>query len=203
MRNLTLAIAAAFLFVSAQATANPKTPSGDQLVKMASPQWVGKELKRSTTHSRNHYGQTRSGLKSQAAASDKPKSSFADKKTAIKATRKLIQANSKEIAQWLKTAKPGTVKAIGTQTKKPLAGVNMGQGKLGTAATPGGMTIPAYGARVVLQRDPKSKLGFRIKNAYPVVARSTPKQLKTFRSTPPGRMGSQFRRVAPPPRLPR
>lgn len=203
MKTLSLAFATALLLASAPVHADYATPTGDQIAKMARAQWVGKELARASQHSKLHAGQSANKLRAAADQSGKIKSSFTDKKTAVKATQHVIQAERAKIAKWLASSKgkPTSRLTLGTQSKSPLGGVNMGKGRLGAATLPGGKSIPSYGARVVLQRDPKSKLGFRIQNAYPVVARSTRNQLKTFRGTPAGQIGSQFRRVMPP--LPR
>ncbi|WP_425091062.1 RNase A-like domain-containing protein [Tropicimonas sp. S265A] len=202
MKTIYTLATVALLAATASAAADYATPNAAQISKMARAQWVGKELSRVATHSKTHIGQSKSTLKSAANQSGKIKSSFTDKKAAVRATQNIIRGESKQIAQWLRSSKgkPGSRLTLGTQGSRPLQGINAGGGRIGTAAVPGGRPIPSYGARVVLQRDPKSKLGFRIHNAYPVVARSTAKQLKTFRGTPAGRIGGEFRRVMPPPR---
>jgi hypothetical protein len=199
--SLRTAIAAALVLATSPLHAASAPLTADQIAKMASPQWVGKELARKTQHSKTHAAQSAAKLRAAADASGNIKSSFTDKNRAVKATRQIIHVERETIAKWLKSSQGKAFSRItlGTQTKSPLGGVNRGKGQIGTATLPGGTSVPSFGARVVLQRDPKSKLGFRIHNAYPIIARSTANQLKTFRGTPAGQISNQFRRVMPPP----
>ncbi|MBW4985155.1 hypothetical protein KZZ07_21665 [Mameliella sp. CS4] len=161
-------------------------------------------------HAGNHVSRSPSQLlaaaRAQAANSrsgEGLKSSYANARIARQTTQQILTQNGARIDKWLSRSRGGPNARLtlgdGNGTRA-LEGLNRGQGRLGTAVTNTGRSIPAFGAKVVIQRNATSPRGYRIQNSYPTVARSFPNQLRTFRGTSAGQVRSQFgaaARVAP------
>jgi hypothetical protein len=162
-------------------------------------QWVNQQLQ---GHAAGHIARSPSQLlaaaRAQAAGSrsgEGLKSSYASSHIARQTTQQILRQNSARIDGWLARSRGGANArlALGNGNgARALEGLNRGQGQLGTAVTNTGRSIPAFGGRVVIQRDATSPRGYRIQNSYPTVARSFPNQLRTFRGTSAGQVRSQF-----------
>ena len=162
-------------------------------------QWVNQQLH---GHAGGHIARSPSQLlaaaRAQAAGSrsgEGLKSSYANARIARQTTQQILRQNGARIDGWLARSRggPNARLALGNGNgTRALEGLNRGQGRLGTAVTNTGRSIPAFGGRVVIQRDATSPRGYRIQNSYPTVARSFPNQLRTFRGTSAGQVRSQF-----------
>lgn len=190
-RTILAAAMAALLAAQAPAEANGTGNLGN---------WVKQQLQ---GHAGAHIGRSPSQLATAARAvgNEGVKSSYANAHIARQTTVQLIRKNRAQVDRWLtrNAGKPNSRLVLGNGTQT-LGGLNRGQGRIGTAVTGTGRSIPAYGARVVLGRDANSSRGYRIQNSYPTVAQSTSRQLNAFRGTPAGQMRQQFNA---PPRMPR
>lgn len=196
--KLAAALLAWLLLLAGAAQAGPgATPSAGLIQQLADPHWIARQLERIDTHSGAHIGASDRTLRfnslSQITKDGKqnPKSSFTDKPVAAMAVGSQIRTHAPAIEKWLARQRNNPAATL-TLPGKPENGINLGKGKLGRIAYQNGQTSDAYGARVVLQRNPNAKIGFDVKNAYPTNLRSYGKLYERFRATPAGRMGGAF-----------
>lgn len=203
---MTLKLAAALfasllLFAGASQAGLRPTPSETLIQQLADPRWISRQLDRVDTHSGLHIGASDQTLRANSIhqltkdGKQNPKSSFTSKPVAVKAVGTQIQTHAPAIEKWLARQR-GNSKATLTLPAEPKGGINLGKGKLGRIVYPDGQVSDAYGARVVLQRNPNTKIGFDVKNAYPTNLRSYSKLYARFKATPAGRMGGQFGKAA-------
>lgn len=180
-----------------------KPPSIGAIRGAATPQWVGRQISRPAGHAKDHIGRTPAQLKSDAAKAPSTvgKSSFTDRSTAVRATRQVLLNNARTIERFLKRnwTKPGARLVLPAPHHGAKASIaRSGPGQKGLMHVQGRGSVPVFGTKVVIERNPMAKGGYSIQNSYPVGPRSFPRQYQAFEATPVARMRPEFTAKAAP-----